>query len=268
MELVDPEQIRLRPGQGKQGILAQGSEDRGRVGFFIRSAAPGITLSREVGIEQRAGLIQFNNVLLVVTMFRLESGDGELFDIWWNYYSPNGSEDFRRMSQEKELLLHLYDQQGKGVTLEWENSFRKFFDSLPGLIQKTSPWSDIEFDRAVRGFCAQAYPKENLWELIHLQPEPEAVIEKTGTADDYSGNIPDELRAFYVYNPAQGHCINVIPSMLEEKAATGDPEQIVYPAPVKTVLRGGVRWVKGYPVAPIPFIPGHGLAVPPEDQEF
>lgn len=267
MELVDPEQIRLRPGQGKQAMFARGPEDRGQVGFFIRLASGRFPSSQQVDVEQRAGLIRFNDVLLVLTMFRLQSGDGELFDIWWNYYGSSGSEDFDHMSRQDTLILHLYDQDGRGVSLEAKNTFQKFFHSLPNLIRKTTPWSDIEFDRAVRGFCAQAYPKENLWEMIQLQPEPEELLARTGTADDYPGFIPEELHEFYVYLPDQGHCIKVIPSAHEEMAMKGNPEEFLAPAPVKTVMRGGVRWVKGYPIAPIPFIPGLGLAVPPDDKE-
>jgi hypothetical protein len=96
----------------------------------------------------------------------------------------------------------------------------------------------------------------------------EAEHERKITEDDYPGLIPFDLREFYIYTPDKGHCIKIIPSILEIEATREDPEQFLQPAPVKTVLRCGFRWLKGYPVAPIPFIPCHGLAIPPEDLEF
>jgi len=139
---------------------------------------------------------------------------------------------------------------------------------VPGIMEKATPWTDTEFDRAVRGFCAQSYPRENLWDMIQMVREPEKVRTGPPGLEDYPGYIPEELRPFYEYYPDKGHCIKVISSMFEEEVLKGKGEDHLTPAPVRTVLRGGVRWVNGYPVAPIPFIPGHGLAVPPEDIEL
>jgi hypothetical protein len=173
------------------------------------------------------------------------------------------------MAEQERFIVHLYGEDGRYQSVEMENRFKRFFSSLPDLFDQSPEWTEVEFDRAVRGFCAESYPKENLWELIQLGGEPQDIAPKTSQGiDDYPGVIPEQLRPFYDYLPDQGHCIKVIPSMFEDKAVEGNPSEFLYSAPVKTVLRCGIRWVKGYPVAPIPFIPGHGLAVPPDDTEL
>ncbi len=103
--------------------------------------------------------------------------------------------------------------------------------------------------------------------MIDVRPETESVSSLPKT-DEYQGYIPENLKFLYSYVTDKGHCIKVVPSIFEQDAISGDPEDFLHPAPVKTVLRCGIRWVKGYPVAPIPFIPGHGLAAPPEDNEM
>jgi len=214
-------------------------------------------------------LVRFDEVILVVTMLRVNQGSDSLFDIWWDYHAPDAESRFRQMAQQERVTVHFYSDEGKRFSIETENSFRKFFTDLLVLLPKTKPWTEVEFDRALRGFCAQAYPKENLWEMIES-----GTISKTAKTasdvgiDDYPGIIPPELRPFYAYLGEQGHSIRIIPSTLENEAAKGNPEDYMHPAPVKTVLRCGIRWIKGYPVAPIPFIPGHGLAVPPDDTEL
>jgi hypothetical protein len=201
-------------------------------------------------------------------MVRVGGDQEELFDIWWNYYARDGVEHFRRMSEQERLVLHFCNEEGREFSLESSNEFRKFFGSLPAILEKMKPWTDIEFDRAVRSFCAKSYPKENLWEMIAYGAQDSAGPAEVPDADDYPGEIPNDLKPFYTYLPGQGHSINIIPSILEDKAMEGDPAEHLLPAPVKTVLRCGIRWVRGFPVAPIPFIPGHGLAVPPEDTEL
>lgn len=269
MNLINPDKLQLVPGQSIQGIFAPSPNKPEQIGFFVRSATGVIRQNGGLNIRQRAGLIQYNNVLLVVTMIKVEGHIEELFDIWWNYHSQDGAEHFRRIAEQDTLIVHFYDENGKGFQVHTENRFRKFFKYVPSVLQKSKPWTEIEFDRAVRGFCARAYPKENLWEMIELQNiAREPKTSATPGIENYRGTIPEELKKFYVYLPEQGHCIKIIPSMLEQDSISGNPEEFLYPAPVKTVLRCGIRWVKGYPVAPIPFIPGHGLAVPPDDTEF
>ncbi len=56
--------------------------------------------------------------------------------------------------------------------------------------------------------------------------------------------------------------------MLEHDAVAGDPEEYLHAAPVKSVLRCGIRWVKGFPVAPIPYIPGLGSLFLPTTENF
>lgn len=270
MDLLNPDKLRLVPGQSLQGIFALGPGDPGQVGFFVRSVSGISKPNQSIDIRQRAGLIRYNDVLLVVTMIRVDSDDvDEMFDIWWNYHSRNGVENFHRISQQDTITVHFYSENGKGFSLNMENSFQKFFKSLEPIIEKATPWTEIEFDRAVRGFCAQSYPKENLWEMIELHPDAsKTAVGKEKSADDYDGFIPLDLREFYRYDPEEGHCIRIIPSILEEEAMLGNPEDYMHSAPVKSVLRCGIRWVKGFPVAPIPYIPGLGLAVPPDDKEL
>ncbi len=244
------------------------SGESGQVALFMRSEFRRVPENGEMRIEQRAGMVHFGGILLVLTMIRLASRLGELFDIWWDYHSDPGRGNFELMAKQDELPLHVFSEDGQETTFNTENNFKKFFASLPRLLQKTKPWTPIEFDRAVRGFCAQSYPKENLWEMIHFRPEPEIAQKAAYTAEDYSGYISPELRPFYAYIPEQGHCIRIIPSILEDEVIKGEGEQHLVPAPVKTVIRCGVRWIEGLPIAPIPFIPGHGLAVPPEDTEL
>jgi hypothetical protein len=269
MDIVNPEKLRLVPGQSIEAVYTVEEGRSPEIGFFVRSAS-GLELPNgDLGIRLRAGLIRFNDVLLVLTMLKLDEPEEEFFDIWWNYHSKNGQEHFKRIAEQEKLTVHFYTATGKGFSINTENGFRKFFQPLPSLMAKSVPWNDIEFDRAVRGFCAQSYPLENLWDIIEIHNEdPGAIAEKVDGSESYEGLIPLELTQFYVYVPGQGHCIKIIPSMLEQNALAGNPEEFLHPAPVKTVLRCGVRWLRDYPVAPIPFIPGHGLAVPPDDAEF
>jgi hypothetical protein len=269
MELVNPEELRLVPGESMQAMFSLNPESPGQVGLFVRAVSEIERANGDLGILQRAGLIRFDDVLLVVTMLKLEGASEELFDIWWNYHAPSGKQDFRKMSEQDKLRIHFYSHQGKEFTVDAENGFRKFFAQLGDPLDKTPPWTDIEFHRAVRSFCAQTYPKDHLWEMIEFSPESKAPGSKdASTVDEYPGVIPEELRPFYEYVSGLGHCINIIPSMNEAEASAGDPASQMLPAPVKTVLRCGVRWTAGHPVAPVPFIPGHGLAVPPDDIEL
>jgi hypothetical protein len=269
MNPVNPDKLRLMPGQSMQAACAAQGDEPGEVGFFIRSLSQLDRRNGEPTIQQRAGLISFNEVLLVLTMIRVEDEKVELFDFWWDFFSPDAPDLFRTMSSQKNLTVYFYGNEGKYRTVDTENTFRKFFSFLPELFEKSDPWTEVEFDRAVRGFCAQSYPRENLWDMIQTKAEiVESGEGKPVGIEDYAGIIPDQLRQFYDYLPTQGHCIRVIPSAFENKATDGDPAEFLFPAPVKTVLRCGLRWVKGYPVAPIPFIPGHGLAVPPDDEEY
>ena len=269
MDIVDPKKIRLQPGQGVGGIITTGISSKEEMGFVLRSESGSIKKNGDPGIEWRAGVIQFNEILLVLTMLRVQGHETELFDVWWNYHANTGKQHFQRMSEEENLKLYFCNEANGDFFLDEINGFKKFFGTLPNILDKTTPWSEAEFDRAVRGFCAQSYPKENLWEMIRLSPYSHSAGDGSQkTVDDYGGFVPDELRPFYVYDPEQGHCINVVPSTFEDKIEEENPQDLLHPAPIRTVMRGGVRWINGYPVAAIPYIPGHGLAVPPEDSEF
>jgi hypothetical protein len=268
MEVIDPDSLRLMPGQSVHGVFQPGPDLPDEIGLFLKSVTTTDSETARVDISQRASVIRFGDVLLVLTMLKVRSSMEELFDVWWNYHSSAGESQFQKMAEQESITVHYYARDGKKIAIRTENGFKKFFTYAQKIFDKTTPWSDIEFDRAVRGFCAESYPRENLWELIETRqgtedagPPPAVGIE------DYSGVIPNDLHDFYVYAEDQGHCIRVIPSTLEERAQAGNPVDFLHPAPVKTVLRGGYRWAGGYPVAPIPFIPGMGLAVPPDDVE-
>jgi hypothetical protein len=271
MEIVDPEKIKLVPGESVHAVFSSHPDAREEVGFFVRAVSAIEAQGRDLGMEQRAGLIKFDDVLLVLTMIKVTRSQIELFDLWWNYHARDGIRHFQLMAEQERLTVHFYHETGKRFSVDTQNGFRKFFGDVRAVCRKSSPWTEVQFDRAVRGFCAQSYPKENLWQLIEMgsQPRESTEQERRGVGyDDYSGSIPSELRPFYTYLTGQGHCIKVIPSLLEREADQGNPEDYLLPAPVKTVLRCGIRWMRGFPVAPIPFIPGHGLAVPPEDTEL
>jgi len=269
MELINPELLRLVPGESIEAMYSRNPGDQGEIGFFVRSVTRISHHNGDLAIRQRGGLIKYDDVFLVLTMIEVEGEQTEFFDIWWNYRAPGMPDHFRKMTQQETLTVSFYTETGKEFSIETDNSFRKFFSYLPGVIDQAEPWTEVDFDRALRGFCAQSYPKENLWEMIIHKTE---MVELQGAPvqgiDSYPGVIPEELKPFYDYLPTQGHSIKIIPSTFEEKALDGDPEEFLFPAPVKTVLRCGIRWAKGYPVAPIPFIPGHGLAVPPDDTEY
>ncbi len=269
MKLMNPDNIRLVPGESIHAMFALHSGDPGQVGLFIRTLSPLDPRNGGIGIRQRAGLIRFDDVLLVLTLIKLKNQIEEIFDIWWDYYSPEGEACFKRMARQERLFVHFYAGDGDRFSVDTENGFLRFFNSLDLVFDKAKPWTQVDYERAVRGFCAQSYPKENLWDMMEFNAdETGTLLPSEVTADDYPGIIPSELKPFYVYLADKGHCLTIIPSILEAEAAQGDPNEYLHPAPVKTVLRCGVRWINGLPVAPIPFIPGHGLAVPPDDTEF
>ena len=270
MDLVNPDQLQLVPGESIEAMFSPGPDRPDQVGLFVRSVSGIPRGNGDLGILQRASLIQFNDVLLVLTMVKVYGPADEMFDIWWNYHSNRGTEHFKSMAEQERLTVHFYSEAGKDFAIDTENGFQRFFSNLGKHFEKVPSWTEVEFDRAVRGFCAQAYPKENLWEMIEIRQEGRQPSSEDKLADNelYFNTLPDELRPFYVYLPDKGHCVRIVPSTFEQEASEGNPEDYLHPAPVKTVLRCGIRWTKGYPVAPIPFIPGHGLAVPPDDQEF
>jgi hypothetical protein len=269
MVLTNPESVRLVPGESVHALFSSDPQELARVGFFIRPSAPMDLSSLGFQVSQRAGLIRFDDVLLVVTMIKLSGHGEELFDIWWNYHTTDGPAEFKRMAEQERLPIHFYTNRGEPSLLETENSFRKFFKYLRAIFGRTKPWSHVAFDRAIRGFCAQSYPKENLWDTIELKANLDEPLQaRAGSIETYPGTIPDELQSYYAYIPDQGHCIKIIPSILEDEAELGNPDEYLHAAPVRTVLRCGIRWMRGHPVAPIPFIPGHGLAVPPDDIEY
>ena len=159
MNFVNPDKIRLVPGQSIEAMFAPGPDNPGEVGFFIRSASGLVRRNGDLDIEQRAGLIKFDDVLLVLTMLRVEGDEEELFDIWWNYHARGGMEHFRRMAEQENVTIHFYNEEAQGFSVNRENGFRRFFNSVPDVIRQSQQWTDIEFDRALRGFCARIVPE-------------------------------------------------------------------------------------------------------------
>ncbi len=269
MEIFDSDDIRLFPGQGVKALCRSSNGNSQEVGFFLRPIEDSTGRTDTVDVQQRAGLVKFNDVLLVLTILKINNSDGDIFDVWWNFHAPNGPSWFSRMSKQEDIIVHLCDEHGARSTIKITNEFRKFFGYLLRVLDHASPWTEIEFDRAVIGFCAENYPKSSLWDMVQSDSSrTESDKRQSHSVNDYPGFIPLDLRDFYRYEPEMGHCVSIIPSNREDEAASLNIEDFLEPAPVKTVLRCGVRWIKGYPVAPIPFIPGHGLAIPPEDVEF
>ncbi len=270
MQFTLPEEVRLFPGQSVKATFWNDQLKSGQIGLFLRPMSlPKVSIGA-TEVLHRGGLIKFDEIFLVVTMVKYLGGGGEgLFDIWWNYHHPGGPDDFRKMSNQERLSNFFYGEHGKRFVVETDNSFRRFFSNLHEIVGKTRPWTEIEFDRAVNRCCAQFYPRENLWQMVQVRSD---LFDSRSKLDldlnMYEGMIPEDLKPFYVFSTEFGHCLSIIPSNLEQEADTNGPAYYLTPAPVKTVLRCGIRWLRGYPVAAIPFIPGHGLAAPPEDYEF
>lgn len=269
MQFIDPETARLSPGEAIKALFWNQRLKSEQIGLFLR---PLDRLQDSYGATEvfhRGGLIRFDEILLVVTMVRTPQAVDGIFDVWWNYHQPGGPDAFKKMAAQERLSNFFYDDDGKRLIVDTDNSFRKFFANLQEILRKTKPWAEIEFDRALRRCCAEFYPRENLWEIVGTKSE---LFDSRSKMDldlnMYQGTIPDELKPFYLFSTELGHCLSIIPSNLEHEAEINGPAFYLTPAPIKTVLRGGIRWLRGYPIAAIPFIPGHGLAAPPEDYEF
>ena len=269
MEIYDSEDIRLFPGQAVKALSGAVNGDSQQIGLFLRPIDDHVDIPYLVDVQQRGGLVQFKNVLLVLTILKINNDDREIFDVWWNYHAPNGPSLFDKMSKQDTIIFHLCDDQGTRSSLAGPNEFKNFFEYVTKVFDRTTPWTEIEFDRAVTGFCAKNYPKLSLWNMVQSDTLKIVREEKRDfTVNEYPGYIPPDLRDFYVYESDKGHCLRIIPSNMEAEAEFSHIDQVLEAAPVKTVLRCGFRWLKGYPVAPIPFIPGYGLAIPPDDREF
>ncbi len=269
MDIHGLKEVHLVPGESAHYMVTVGSGNEVKVALFLRPIEPIAPHAIRAKLHHRAGLIKFNDVLLVLTMLRTPENHDEVFDVWWNYHTDTGPLEFEMLATQESLPIFFCMSNGEKEFIEIDNAFQKFFAQLTQVMERTQPWTEVAFERAVRGFCAQAYPKHQLWDSMELQREEDLQPppDKRGL-EHYQGIIPEELRAYYTYMADQGHCIKIIPSMLEESARNGNPGEFLHAAPVKTVLRCGIRWIKGYPVAPIPYIPGHGLAVPPDDIEL
>ncbi len=269
MEIHSSEDIRLYPGQGVKALYRDIIDNFQSIGFFLRPIEDSMGVSSLEDVQQRGGLVQFNRVLLVLTILKLNNKDSDIFDIWWNYHAPDGPALFERMSKQEHIKVHLCDERGTLSLFRANNSFKTFFACLPKILSRSAPWTEVEFERAVAKFCAENHPKKSLWSMVQRSfMNPVIETDRQLNPDDYPGFIPNDLRVFYAYTPDMGHCIKIIPSNLEAQVNTGDPQQFLLAAPVRSVLRCGFRWLRGYPVAPVPFIPGYGLATPPEDIEF
>lgn len=269
MEIHGAWDLRLYPGQAVKALYRNTSDNTQSIGFFLRPLEPRERILSLNHVVLRGGLVQFDRVLLALTILKLNNNDDSIFDIWWNYHAPDGPVLFEKMSKQERVVAHLCDERHALSVFETTNDLKKFFASLSRILARSAPWTEVEFDRALSRFCAENKDKTYLWSMVQKSfTDPEIETDRDSSAENYPGFIPYDLREFYVYTPDMGHCIRVIPSILETEIPTTDLQQFLLAAPVKSVLRCGFRWLRGYPVAPIPFIPGHGLATPPEDIEF
>ena len=118
MVLIDPKEVSLLPGQGIKAMFEPGPGIPGQVGLFIRSARESVPHNGDIHIEQRAGVVSFNDILLVVTMIKVDSFlTDEYFDIWWDYHSIGGVDHFEQMADQERLVFHFYDAEGKEFSL-------------------------------------------------------------------------------------------------------------------------------------------------------
>ncbi len=238
----DHKSINPRPGQCVQALHSPGPGAPEEIALFLRPLKAPIEQKAEDGVQLRAGLVQYNDVSLVVTMVRVQADPDEYFDIWWNYQSPSMRTHLDRLARQSKLKIHILDSNNNETIVEVDNDIKRFLNKIPEILDRSPKWNDIEFDRAVRGFCADSYPKDNLWDLIELKPKILDKDEPESHTREYSGIIPDELKPFYDYDEVLGHCIKIIPSTFEGDLFGNDPNLLLQPAPVKTVLRCGKRW--------------------------
>lgn len=82
----------------------------------------------------------------------------------------------------------------------------------------------------------------------------------------YHAPLPRLLAPWYAFLSDCGHSIVVVPAALW--GTSTDPEELLVPAPVKSVLRGVVRWESGWPVVDLPYDPNQGLITPEGDDEW
>ncbi|GAA3086433.1 hypothetical protein GCM10020000_86380 [Streptomyces olivoverticillatus] len=86
----------------------------------------------------------------------------------------------------------------------------------------------------------------------------------------YHSPLPSDLEPWYCYTVDGGHSIAVAVDTgdLGEAPTRQQLEDHLCPAPVKSVIRAGVRWHDGFPVCTLPYDPQLGLTTPPEDDEY
>lgn len=85
-------------------------------------------------------------------------------------------------------------------------------------------------------------------------------------AQAYPQPLPESVRRWYAYLSDAGHSIVVVPKALW--GTSTNPEELLVPAPVKSVMRAGVVWVGGWPVVDLPYDPNQGLITPEGDDEW
>ena len=106
--------------------------------------------------------------------------------------------------------------------------------------------------------------------MIKFRPDvPESDPDRIRDIEDYPEPIPDGLRPFYTYLPEKGHCIRIIPSILEEQAAKQGPGQISIPCSGQN--RAALRDQMGAGIsggADLFHSRLHGLRLPPDDTEY
>ncbi len=75
MEIFDSDDIRLFPGQGVKALCRSSNGNSQEVGFFLRPIEDSTGKPDPVDVRQRAGLVKFNDVLLVLTILKINNSD-------------------------------------------------------------------------------------------------------------------------------------------------------------------------------------------------
>ena len=75
MEIHDPEDIRLFPGQCVKALRPTMKGRSQEIGFFVRPLDDSTDIPYLIDVQQRGGIVKFNNVLLVLTMLKMNDDE-------------------------------------------------------------------------------------------------------------------------------------------------------------------------------------------------
>lgn len=147
------------------------------IDFFIREASSVLNaLSERPALEIRAGAVLEEEVLVLITLFRLEK-DGPIYEVFWNYYRQDyqASEGnfFEHMCAEPLLALNFFGDSGEVENVvEVSNSLRPFFREMIQQVVALKPWTLAEFDKAKEAITANYSTPQELWEVMEATGGP------------------------------------------------------------------------------------------------